>query len=124
VTLAVDSNGNLWVSNQDDTINAVVQFSKTQIAALTPAPTTPTPAVTISSTEGGATMTIDAPTGLAIDSRNDLAVSNVDNSISFFKFDQLTKSGSPSPEVFVAGSNTKIDTPEGLAFGGGWAPAN
>jgi sugar lactone lactonase YvrE len=121
--LAFDSNGNLWVSNQDGTINTVVQFSKAQLAALTPAPTTPTPAVTISSVGSGATMSIDAPTGLAINSNNDLAVSNVNNSIAFFTFDQLTKSGSPSPEVFVAGSNTKINTPEGLVFGGGWAPA-
>jgi sugar lactone lactonase YvrE len=121
-TLAFDSNGNLWLSNQDATINTVVQFSKAQLAALTPEPTTPTPAVTVSSTGSGATMTIDAPTGLAIDSKNDLAVSNVNNSISFFNFDQLTTSGNPSPEVFVAGSNTEINTPEGLAFGGGWAP--
>jgi hypothetical protein len=122
--LAFDGNGNLWVTNQDDSINTVVQFSKAQIAALTPAPTTPAPAVTISSTGSGATMSIDAPTGLAIDSKNDLAVSNVNDGISFFKFNQLTKSGSPSPEVFVAGSNTTINTPEGLAFGGGWSPAN
>jgi sugar lactone lactonase YvrE len=120
--LAFDSNGNLWVSNQDGTINTVVQFSKAQLAALTPAPTTPTPTVTISSTGSGATMTIDAPTGLAIDPQNDLAVSNVNNSISFFSFGQLTKSGSPSPEVFVAGSNTTINVPEGLVFGGAWAP--
>lgn len=122
--LAFDSNGNLWVSNQDATINTVVQFSKAQLAALSPAPTTPTPAVTISSTGSGATMTIDAPTGLAIDSKNDLAVSNVNNSISFFTFEQLVESGSPSPAVFIAGSNTTISTPEGLAFGGGWAPTD
>lgn len=118
--LVFDSNGNLWVSNQDSTINTVVQFSKAQLAALTPAPTTPTPAVTISSIGSGSSMSIDAPTGLAIDSQNDLAVSNVNNSIAFFGFDQLTKSGSPSPKVFVAGSNTTINTPEGLAFSGGW----
>jgi sugar lactone lactonase YvrE len=120
--LAFDSDGNLWVSNQDKTINTVVQFSKAQLAALTPVPTTPTPAVTISPVGSGSTMSIDAPTGLAIDSNNDLAVSNVNNSIAFFGFGQLTKSGSPSPEVFVAGSNTKINTPEGLVFGGGWVP--
>jgi sugar lactone lactonase YvrE len=120
--LAFDSNGNLWVSNQDSTINTVVQFSKAQLAALTPAPTTPTPAVTISSVGSGGTMSIDAPTGLAIDSNNDLAVSNVNNSIAFFAFGQLTKSGNPAPEVFVAGSNTTINTPEGLVFGGGWVP--
>jgi secreted PhoX family phosphatase len=122
--LAFDSIGNLWVSNQDGTIDTVVQFSKAQLAALTPAPTAPAPAVTISSTGSGATKTIDAPTGLAIDSKDNLAVSNVNNSISFFSFDQLTKSGSPPPAVFVAGSNTKINTPEGLVFGGGWAPVN
>ncbi|MGD0075400.1 MAG: hypothetical protein ABSD31_13835 [Candidatus Binataceae bacterium] len=120
--LVFDSNGNLWVSNQDSTINTVVQFSKGQLAALTAAPTTPTPAVTISVIGSGSSMSIDAPTGLAIDSQNDLAVSNVNNSIAVFAFDQLMKSGSPSPEVFVAGSNTAINTPEGLAFSGGWKP--
>jgi hypothetical protein len=89
--LAFDSIGNLWVSNQDGTINTVVQFSKAQLAALTPVPTRPTPAVTISATGSGATMTIDAPTGFAIDSKNNLAVSNVNNTISFFSFDQLTE---------------------------------
>ena len=120
--LAFDSDGNLWVSNQDATINTVVQFSKAQLAALTPTPTMPTPAVTISSIGSGGSMSIDAPTGLAIDSQNDLAVSNVNNSLAFFAFHQLTKTGSPAPEVFVAGSNTTINTPEGLAFGGAWAP--
>ena len=120
--LVFDSNGNLWVSNQDGTINTVVQFSKAQLAALTPVPTMPTPAVTISSIGSGASMSIDAPTGLAIDSQNDLAVSNVNNSLAYFTFGQLTQSGSPSPEVFVAGSNTTINTPEGLVFGGAWAP--
>jgi len=120
--LVFDSNGNLWVSNQDSTINTVVQFSKTQLAALTPEPSAPTPAVTISSEGTGDSMSIDAPTGLAIDSHNDLAVANVNNSVSYFAADQLANSGSPSPEIFVAGANTTINTPEGLAFSGGWKP--
>jgi secreted PhoX family phosphatase len=120
--LVFDSNGNLWLSNQDHTIDTVVQFSKAQLAALTPTPTTPTPAVTISATGGGNTMSIDSPTGLAINSQNELAVSNANNSLSIFSSKQLTESGSPAPEIFVAGSKTTINTPEGLAFGGGWKP--
>jgi streptogramin lyase len=120
--LVFDSNGNLWLSNQDDTINTVVQFSKAQLAALTPTPTTPTPAVTISASGSGDTMSIDSPTGLAISSQGDLAVANVNNSLSIFTAKQLTHGGSLVPDIFVAGSNTTINTPEGLAFGGGFAP--
>ncbi len=120
--LVFDSNGNLWLSNQDDTINTVVQFSKAQLAALTSTATTPTPAVTISATGSGATMSIDSPTGLAINSQGELAVANVNNSLSVFSAKQLTASGSPVPDIFVSGSNTTIDTPEGLAFSGGFAP--
>ncbi len=120
--LVFDSNGNLWVSNQDGAINTVVQFSKAQLAALTPAPTTPTPAVTISPTGSGDSMSIDAPTGLAIDSKDDLAVANVNNSLAIFDSHQLIESGSPSPKTFVAGPKTAINTPEGLTFGGAWAP--
>jgi hypothetical protein len=120
--LVFDSNGNLWLSNQDDTINTVVQFSKAQLAALTPAPTTPTPAITISATGSGDTMSIDSPTGLAISSQNELAVANVNNSLSIFTSKQLAGNGSPVPDSFVAGSNTTINTPEGLTFGGGFAP--
>lgn len=120
--LAFDSNGNLWVSNQDSTINTVVQFSQAQLAALTPVPTAPTPAVTITATGSGASMSIDAPTGLAIDLKNNLAVANANNSVAYFSAEQLTASGSPAPAIFVAGSNTTIDTPEGLAFGGGIVP--
>ena len=120
--LVFDSEGNLWVSNQDDTINTVVRFSKAQLAALSAVPTTPTPAVTISPTGSGGSMSIDSPTGLAIDSQNNLAVANVNNSVAIFASKQLTTSGSPSPEIFVSGSDTTINTPEGLAFGGGFAP--
>ncbi len=120
--LVFDSSGNLWLSNQDDAINTVVQFSKAQLAALSPTPTTPTPAVTISATGSGATMSIDSPTGLAINSQGELAVANVNNSLSIFTAKQLTQGGSLVPTVLVEGSNTTIDTPEGLAFSGGFAP--
>jgi hypothetical protein len=121
--VAFDSAGNLWVANEDagpssDT-TAVVSFTPTQLAVTGD----PTPAIELSSAGTGANATLDSPFGLVFDGSGDLWVSNADassgtpvNSVVEFSPSQLAASGSPAPVTTLAGSNTGLSDPSGLAF--------
>src|ERR1700686_2709551 len=118
--LALDSTGDLWVSNEQlITPNGVVPGSVVGFkAADITASGAPTPIVTLTTTTVNAVDTIDDPQGISFDKGGDLAVANdADNTISIFSPKQLKTSGSPLPKTFISGSNTTLTAPTGLVFG-------
>jgi hypothetical protein len=117
--LALDSGGNLWVSNEqliapnNVAPGTVVEFAATDITASG----TPTPVVTLTSTTVGAVGTLDDPQGIGFSAAGDLAVANdANNTISVFSSTQLT-TGSPVPKTLVSGANVQLSAPTGLIFG-------
>jgi hypothetical protein len=118
--LALDSSGDLWVSNEqlitpnNVAPGTVVEFAATDITASG----TPTPVVTLTTTTVGTVDTIDDPQGIGFSAAGDLAVANDANStISVFSSTQLTTGGNPVPKTLVSGANTKLAAPTGLIFG-------
>jgi hypothetical protein len=118
--LALDSRGDLWVSNEQLITpigvlpGSVVGFAAADITASG----APTPIVTLTSTTVNTVDTIDDPQGISFDPAGDLAVSNdANDTISIFSSEQLKTSGSPVPKTFINGSNTTLTAPTGLVFG-------
>jgi secreted PhoX family phosphatase len=118
--LAFASDGNLWVSNEQNIApnksgtGTLVVFAASDITTTH----TPTPLVTLTTTTLDGVDTIDDPQGISFNSQGDLAVANdADSTIAGFDHEQLTKTGSPVPQVFFAGTNTMLNAPTGLIFG-------
>lgn len=113
--LAFDSSGNLWSSNSKGP-NTVVQFSK---ASLTAGGSSPTPAVTLSSTMVGGNASLNAPKGLAFDNVGDLSVvsSATPFGADLYSSAQLMSGGAIAPNVFIVGAATTLNAPSGETFG-------
>jgi hypothetical protein len=88
--------------------NELVEFTMAQLSRSG----SPTPAVTISSTEAGPTGSLWGPYGVAVDSWGDVWVSNFNKptTVEFASF-QLYKSGSPTPLRTIVGPNTGMNWP-------------
>jgi hypothetical protein len=114
--LIFDTAGNLWSSNAN-TPFTVVEFAKTDLGTTSD----PTPAITISpATSNKGVTSLNAPNGIAFDNKGDLGVANSAGtplSLAFFTVKQITKSGSPLPKGFIAGSKTGLSAPAGDVFG-------
>jgi sugar lactone lactonase YvrE len=108
--LAFDAAGNLWVANAN--ASTVVEFTGSFTGSqLLAGSGSPTPAVTLSATNGS----LNSPSSLAFDASGDLWVANdVSSTIVEFGASQLTASGAPMPIVTVSGS--ALSGPHGLAF--------
>ncbi len=88
--------------------NELVEFTRGQLSASG----SPTPAVTISSTEPGPGGSLYGPYGVAVDPFGDVWVSNFNTptAVEFGRY-QLFKSGSPTPLRTIAGPNTVMNWP-------------
>jgi sugar lactone lactonase YvrE len=104
--LAFDRTGNLWFT--DLIASAIFEFAVNQLGTSG----TPTPAVTLSAS--GTSSPIVYPLAIAFDPQGNLWVSSDTNTVSEFKANQITTSGSPSPAVTLSG--TTMATPIALAF--------
>ncbi len=103
--LAFDHSGNLWVAGA----GSVVEYSRSQLTEASPMP-----AVVISPRGSVPGLALELA-GLAFDSSGDLWVDGYGNNTVFeYTQSQLTKSGSPAPNVTIAGND--INTPFGVAF--------
>jgi len=88
--------------------NELVEFTRAQLSKSG----SPTPAVTISSTEPGSTGSLWGPYGVAVDPWGDVWVSNFNTPTTVeFGRDQLYKSGSPTPLRTIAGPDTGMNWP-------------
>jgi streptogramin lyase len=111
------ASGNLWMVTgggpKDDCFgspctNELVELTKAQLATSG----SPTPAVTISSTKVGAAGSLWGPYGVAFTSSGDVWVSNYNKPTAVeFGWDQLAKSGSPTPVRTIVGSKTGMNWP-------------
>jgi sugar lactone lactonase YvrE len=118
--LVFDSSGDLWMVTGGGPdcygtpcTNQVVEFTKTQLSTSG----SPTPAVTISSTNVGSYKSLDGPYSLAFDSFGDLWVENFDDNTTVeFGKDQLSTSGSPTPVRAIVGPRTGMNWPSYVAI--------
>ena len=105
--LAVDSTGNVWVS--DALLNVVYEMTPAQLGA----GGAPTPAVTLSATG----TSLDQATSLAFDSSGNLwATNEANNTVVEFAKASLAATGSPAPAVVLSASGGSLNHPEGLTF--------
>ena len=96
--IAFDSSGNLWVAN----MGSVVEFAKSELSKASAKPR-----IVISSA--------DTFAGLAFDPSGNLWVDGYgSNTVVEFTKDRLAKSGSPTPNLTISGSD--LSSPFGLAF--------
>ncbi len=113
--LVFDSSGNLWMVTGGlpgafglPGTDEVLEFDKAQLSTSG----SPTPAVTISSTNVGAYESLDGPYSLAFDSYGDLWVENFGgNTTVEFGKGQLSMSGSPTPQKAIVGPRTGMNWP-------------
>jgi secreted PhoX family phosphatase len=113
--LVFDQSGDLWMVTGGGPdcfgtpcTNKVVELTQAQLSASG----SPTPAVTIGSTNDGAAGSLYGPYSLAFDSSGDLWVENFDNNTTVeFGRDQLSNSGSPTPLRTIVGPRTGMNSP-------------
>jgi hypothetical protein len=88
--------------------NELVEFTKAQLATSG----SPTPAVTISSTNVGPYQSLDGPYGVAVAPSGDVWVANFYNNTAVeYGRDQLSQSGSPTPRRAIVGPNSGMNFP-------------
>jgi hypothetical protein len=110
--LAFDSLGNLWSSNANS--STVVEFAKASVAASG----APAPSVILSSTSVTGNPSLNAPKGICFDDVGNLAA--IDSAGAFgaaFFGEKQLKTGSPTPDTFLAGAGTTLNSPVGCAYG-------
>ena len=113
--LVFDSSGNLWMVTGGPPgafglpgTDEVLEFAKAQLSTSG----SPTPAVTISSTNVGSYKSLDGPYSLAFDPYGDLWVENFGgNTTVEFGKSQLSMSGSPTPQKAIVGPRTGMNWP-------------
>ncbi len=113
--LVFDGSGDLWMVTGGGPdcfgtpcTNEVVEFTRAELSLSG----SPTPAVTISSTEAGPNGSLYGPYSLAFNSSGDLWVENFDNNTTVeYGKDQLSSSGSPAPRRVIVGPGTGMNFP-------------
>jgi len=101
---AFDASGNIYVT--DAANNSVTEFAAGATGAATPI-----------ATIAGANTGLDIPSGIAIDASGKIYVTNEDNptgnSVTIFS---AGATGNVAPAATIAGANTLLDTPNGIAL--------
>jgi hypothetical protein len=88
--------------------NQLVEFTRAQLATSG----SPTPAVTISSTTVGSSQSLDGPYGVAVAPSGEVWVANFNNNTTVeYGRDQLSQSGSPTPQRIIAGPPSGMNYP-------------
>jgi sugar lactone lactonase YvrE len=88
--LAVDASGDLWVSNPGN--NTVVEYSKSELAKVSPAPS-----VIISASPDGATIAFGSSGSLWVDNGGN-------DTVTEYAKAELSRSGTPTPRVTITDS--------------------
>jgi hypothetical protein len=114
--LAFTRSGDLWIVTGGGApncfgtpcTNELLEFTKAQLSSSG----SPTPAVTITSTDVGSYESLDGPYGVAVDHSGDVWVSNFDGMTAVqFGQHQIAQSGSPTPQRAIVGANTGMNWP-------------
>jgi len=113
--IAFTPSGNLWLVTGGGPncfgtpcTNQLVEYTKAQLATSG----SPTPAVSISSTNVGPVQSLDGPFSLAVAPSGEVWVANFFNNTTVeYGRDQLTQSGSPTPLRTIVGPNSGMNFP-------------
>ncbi len=121
--LLLDSNNNLWFTNEQVSVGkcsgSVVEISATNAAA-----GISTPTVELTQTAINGTESLCDPNGISMSaaiapaSVGNISVANAQNStVAEYTASQITSSGAPTPSFFIDGPATKLNIPTGLSYG-------
>lgn len=112
--LAFDSKGNLYSSNANAPFT-VVAFSPSSLMQSG----SPTPAFVIAPSSDGSNSTLAAPNGIAFDNLGDLAAisSATPFGTALYGVNQVSMSGSLTPNTLLVGNTTTLNAPAGCNFG-------
>lgn len=105
--IAFDASGSLWVS--DNVLHVISRYTPAQLVSTG----SPLPGVVLSATE----LSLVNPAGLAFDRNGNLWVANVGGpTLASFSPAQLSRTGSPAPNVVITPNGGSLAVPVGLAF--------
>lgn len=108
--IAFDADGSLWVS--DNVLHVIRKYTPAQLATSG----SPIPGVVLSAAE----LSLVNPAGLAFDTHGNLWVANIGGrTLSSFSPSQLSRTGSPTPDVLITSNGGSLSVPVGLAFDAG-----
>jgi len=117
-----DRSGNMWITNEQNTppptgcAGSVVEFTAGTFSG--PGALAPPANVTITPATIGSTSSLCDPNGISMNASGNIVVANaVGNSLALYTANQVSRSGSPTPQTFVVGSATLLNAPTGLTFG-------
>ena len=106
-SIAFDASGALWVS--DNILNVISRYTPAQLTITG----SPVPDVVLSA----ANLSLVNPAGLAFDASGNLWVANIGGrTLASFTPGQLSRSGSPLPNVQITTNDGSLAVPVGLAF--------
>jgi sugar lactone lactonase YvrE len=105
--IAFDASGSLWVS--DNVLHVISRYTSAQLAITG----SPLPDVVLSASD----LSLVNPAGLAFDAYGNLWVANIGGrTLASFTPGQLSRTGSPAPNVFITPNGGSLSVPVGLAF--------
>ena len=108
--IAFDAAGSLWVS--DNVLHVISRYAPAQLATTG----SPFPDIVLSARD----LSLVNPAGLAFDASGNLWVANIGGrTLAAFSPDQLSRTGSPAPNVVITSLGGSLSVPVGLAFDAG-----
>ena len=105
--IAFDASGSLWVS--DNVLNVIRRYTPAQLVTSG----SPVPDVVLSAAD----LSLVNPAGLAFDAHGNLWVANIGGrTLASFTPGQLSRTGSPAPNVLITPNGGSLSVPVALAF--------